>query len=171
MNPEKTLLFCFETGGRSFAFEVLDLLLVCRVLAITPLEGAADFFEGLVNLRGEVTPVLNLSMRLSLPAQEIGQQTRLVTVKTSAGNLSVKVDRVKGVLTVSSDSLTDAPSSTCDRFFKQVYKEPDLMIPVLNPDELLNLEELKRLRQSKVAPSLWITPSDISEAHSVPEIF
>jgi purine-binding chemotaxis protein CheW len=91
----------------------LDLVLeVDRVPRVTRVPGAPASLRGIVNLRGEIVPLLDLRAMLELPPPPAGSSGRLVVVRMPAGDspCALQVDALGGIALLDSGSLeTPAP--------------------------------------------------------------
>jgi purine-binding chemotaxis protein CheW len=94
--------------GRSFGIEVERVREVVRRLPITPVPRAAPAVAGLVNLRGQVVPVVDLRLRLGLPAGGAGV---IVVVAADEGPRGALADEVGDVIEVE-DEAFEPPAET-----------------------------------------------------------
>lgn len=74
---------------------------------ITRIPGAQDYFKGVINLRGEVIPVMSLKSRLGLPEEEYTSKARIIIVRPEpqAACVGLIVDEVKEVITLDAGSI------------------------------------------------------------------
>ena len=73
---------------------------------ITRVPKVANYLKGVINLRGEVIPVMSIRLKMGLPEDEITKATRIIILKLEQhGTIGVMVDEVKEVVTLSSDSV------------------------------------------------------------------
>lgn len=90
----------FSLGEQHFAVEVLKVQEVLRVPEILPLRGAAKAMIGLMNLRGQIVPVLDLAMRLGLPKQVPTESSRVIVLEENGDTLGLLVRAVADVLAI-----------------------------------------------------------------------
>ena len=74
--PREVLLFTLE--GQRYALPLEDVRELVRAVRLTPLPRAPAVVEGLLNLRGELLPVLDLRRRFRLPARRLSASDRKV---------------------------------------------------------------------------------------------
>jgi purine-binding chemotaxis protein CheW len=107
------------------------------------------FLEGVVNLRGDVLPVVDQRRRFDLPALESKSRRRLVVVRSERHRAGLIVDGVSDVLRVPARSVEPAPELTdqVGRLVRGVINLPtsQRMVLVLDPSELLTPAERGRL--------------------------
>ncbi|MGE5584889.1 MAG: chemotaxis protein CheW [Bacillota bacterium] len=84
----------FQLGRELYAVSISDVREIVRMQPITPVPSAPDYVEGVVNLRGQVIPVLNLARRLGIPVQPVTPATRIVVVQAGQDTIGMIVDSV-----------------------------------------------------------------------------
>lgn len=87
----------FDLGSQHYAIDSMCVREIIRMQAITKIPGAPACVEGVINLRGKVTPVLDLRKRLGLQANEESKETRIVVVEVEGQNVGLVVDGVSEV--------------------------------------------------------------------------
>ena len=94
-----------------FGIEVLNVQEVIREHDFTPVPLASHVVTGLMNLRGQIITIVDLRLRLGLPARDEGQQPMHMVVQTDAGPVSFAVDKIGDVVEVSSDTFEKPPGN------------------------------------------------------------
>ncbi|HOJ88596.1 MAG TPA: chemotaxis protein CheW [Pseudothermotoga sp.] len=89
-------VFVFEVGGQEMAFDVEHVSMVIEKPEITPVPRSKKTVLGVMNLRGRIVPVIDLSMLLGLESEQ--QDEKIVVVNWEEMEVSFLVNRVKGVL-------------------------------------------------------------------------
>jgi purine-binding chemotaxis protein CheW len=116
---------------------------------ITRLPKTPKFLEGVVNLRGNVLPVVDQRRRFDMPAQGGDARRRLVVVRTERHRAGLIVDGVSDVLRVATSALEPAPALTeqIARLVRGVInlEKSQRIVLVLDPAELLTPAERGRL--------------------------
>ena len=102
-------LACFEVKGQIYALEVACVREIVRIQEITPLPNAPALIEGVVDLRGAVIPVLDLSRVLSLGRGDDGMHARIIVLEIDQLVLGLWVDASTDVLTLDVNCLEDVP--------------------------------------------------------------
>jgi len=132
----------FKLAEERYAIEISAVREVIPLRDYTPLPGAPEFIFGLVNVRGEIIPVVNLKRLLGLPERGLSDRNRLVILQSPEIEFGILADLVTGIVAISPDSLqTDIGD------FKGMKGEfltgisPAGTI-ILNADNLLNPEYL-----------------------------
>ena len=116
---------------------------------IARLPKTPKFLEGVVNLRGDVLPVVDQRRRFDMPAPDQLDRRRLVVVRTERHRAGLIVDGVSDVLRVPKDSVEPPPDLTeqIARLVRGVINldESQRIVLVLDPKELLTPAEQERL--------------------------
>lgn len=105
---------------------------------ITRVAAAQDYFKGVINLRGEVIPVMSLKKRLGLPdEEEYSSKARIIIIKPEAQAASVGliVDQVKEVITLDTaniEKMSYDENDTKANYNAGVGKVEDDLIDLLN---------------------------------------
>jgi len=104
----------FFLGEKEYAVDIGSVREVIYGKKISPLPGAPDYFEGLIDLRGIVIPVIHLGKRLqvakgtSLPQGEGALSGHIIIVEIDHKKVGFIVDRVEDVVAIEKDSVQSA---------------------------------------------------------------
>ena len=103
---------------------------------ITRVPKVAGYLKGVINLRGEVIPVMSLRIKMDLSADEITKATRIIILKLEQhGTIGVIVDEVKEVVTLSTDEIekvTYDAKEERNSFLSGVGKHENELISILD---------------------------------------
>jgi len=99
-------LVVFDIEGQRYALPLNDVERVLPMVAVSPLPQAPAVVLGVINLHGQVIPVLDLRRRFGLPIRDYGLTTRLLVVRTDRRILALAVDEVFGVREVVQETIT-----------------------------------------------------------------
>ncbi|WP_048152937.1 chemotaxis protein CheW [Methanolacinia paynteri] len=98
----------FEIGGVQYALDINIAREIVEMMPITPVPRAPEHIAGIINLRGEITNILNLNYLMGLPpGGEVDNRKIIVLVSEAANgsNVGLIVDDVQSVLQVSEDDI------------------------------------------------------------------
>lgn len=101
----------FGVGVENYGVHIARIGEIAKPFDTTPVPRTADFVRGIGNVRGVVIPVVDLAMRLRLPATKMSRQTRTLIVRHEEELYGLVVDRVDGVLQIAPEDLEDAPGA------------------------------------------------------------
>ncbi|MBQ8596568.1 MAG: chemotaxis protein CheW [Lachnospiraceae bacterium] len=95
-----------KLGNEQYGIDIKYIDNIVRMQHITRVPKVADYLKGVINLRGEVIPVMSLRLKMDLPADEITKATRIIILKLEQhGTIGVIVDEVREVVTLSMDQI------------------------------------------------------------------
>ena len=100
----------FEVGAQTYCVPVSAVREIRGVTPPTPLPDAPPFVRGVINLRGQVMPVIDLSQRLGKGAAEDGPRQVIIVVENQTDVAGLLVDAVCDSFTVEADAINPPPS-------------------------------------------------------------
>ena len=101
-------LLLFTLDGQRFALPLAQVRETVRAVAITPLAGAPGVIEGIVDVRGTVTPVLDLRRRFGLPPRAVSPDEHLVLATAGSRPVALRVDQATDVVALPDEAVTPA---------------------------------------------------------------
>ena len=144
---EELIVLVFRLGDDEFAIPIDAVVEVAQVpLQITRVPKAPKFLEGVVNLRGEVLPVVDQRRRFDLPRLEKNAARRLMVIKTERHRAGLIVDSVSDVLRTDRDNVAPPPELTDEKTSRLVrgvinLEKANRIVLLLDPTELLTRAE------------------------------
>ena len=143
-------LVVFSLHNELYGVDINVVREIIRMQDLTNVPETSSFVEGVFNLRGAVTPVIDLRKRLDLIVNEVTTDTRIVVVDVKNQNIGVIVDRVDEVLRIKADSIepTSAIITASDSdYILGIAKLEDRLIILLDLEKALSEEALEIGRQ------------------------
>ncbi len=140
----ETQLVVFVLASEEFACNIADVREVLKMIRVTPLPRSLDFVEGVINLRGEVIPVIDLRKRFNLPAVERTDESRIIIVEVEERMVGLTVDSVSEVIRLSNKQIQEAPNQVAGEqtnLIMGVGKIDERMLIILNLERILTSEE------------------------------
>ncbi len=102
----------FEIAGQRYGLRGDTVRELLRAVAITPLPNSAAHVEGVINVRGQIVPVLDLRRWLGLPARAVEPSDHFVVVSANVKVFALRVDRALALTQLEADAGTvDSPGS------------------------------------------------------------
>jgi len=163
-NQNKNIqILTFALADHVMAFNVYDLAAVTRLLDITPVPRSADFFEGMINLRGKLAPVISLRKLFQFPHKEPDRKTCLIAAKGQEHTICFMVDSVDKFILVENEKLEKTPDLFFDKYIKNVYKDGKRLISILNAQKLIDAKEIKNIIDKKADTNLLMPKDETGE--------
>ncbi|MBQ8822634.1 MAG: purine-binding chemotaxis protein CheW [Lachnospiraceae bacterium] len=128
-------------GDEQYGIDIKYIDNIIRMQGITRVPKVPEYLKGVINLRGEVIPVMSARLKMFLPADEITRATRIIILKLEQhGTVGIIVDEVKEVVTLDSDHIEKVSydSNTENvNFITGIGKHNDELISLLDLNLLL----------------------------------
>ncbi len=140
----ETQLVVFNMENEEFACNINDVREVLKMIKVTPLPRSLDFVEGVINLRGEVIPVIDLRKRFGLDEAERTQENRIIIVEVEDRMVGLTVDSVTEVIRLANKHIQEAPQQVTDKrakLIKGVGKVNERMLIILDLEQILTSTE------------------------------
>ena len=101
----------FRLGDGEYGVPIGQIQEIDRSSKMTRVPRAADYMDGITNLRGEVIPVVNARKRFHLPQKETDERTRVIIMELGGIKTGLLVDSVREVLKLAKKDIAPPPSS------------------------------------------------------------
>lgn len=140
----------FKISEEDFGVEVSRIVEVLKRQKIYSLPELPDFLSGVITVRGEVIPLLDLRRRFGTQAP--AKKERIIVVRYDREKIGLLVDEIKEILSIANEDIVAPPSLF--KGLKRTYltglgKKDDRIIILLNIDNLLTSEEKLMLKESE----------------------
>lgn len=146
----QTLTFALK--GETYAVSIEAIKEIIEFPELTSVPMMPRFLRGVMNLRGSVIPVIDLTERFGLGRTEPGRRTCVVIFEVNAGDashtLGVMVDAVHEVLDVDPTQIDSAPefgAKVAAEFIRGMLRMPERIVIMLELDRVLSIDHLESL--------------------------
>lgn len=140
----ETQLVVFRMENEEFACNINDVREVLKMVRITPLPRSLEFVEGVINLRGDVIPVIDLRKRFGLSEADLTDDSRIIIVEVEERMVGLIIDSVSEVNRLSNKQIQDAPERVAGgktNLIMGVGKVDERLLIILNLNRILTSEE------------------------------
>jgi len=145
----------FSLGEELFGVEVTRTREILSLTPVTKVPQTPDYLLGVINLRGQVVPVVDMRLKLGLPAGDETEDTCIIVVDVQVDGEAITVgalaDAVREVLDIRSDQIEPPPrlgSRLNTEFINGMGKIDEQFMILLNIDRIFNSEELAFVQDS-----------------------
>ena len=138
----------FQLGNEEYGIDILKVQEINRVTEITKIPQSPDFVEGVINLRGNVIPIIDLRKRFHMPEREHDKQTRIVVGEIDGRTVGFIVDAVSEVIRLPANTVEPPPSIVSDeksQYISGVGKLEDRLLMLLDIDKILTGTDKEKL--------------------------
>lgn len=123
-----------------FGINIQYIQNIVRMTSITRVPNVPDYIKGVINLRGEIIPIVSLRMKLDLEPDEITSQTRIIIVNVEDKLVGLFVDEVLEVLVLDDSRIDKQAKDDMDKKSKYIYgvgKLKDRLISLFNVEQII----------------------------------
>lgn len=113
-DPSVREYVAFRLADQDFCIDISAVREIRGWSPTTPMPRTPDYISGLINLRGTVIPILDLSLRFGFCKTETTPRHVIIVVQIDNQSVGLLVDGVSDILTVSADSLQPTPEVGAD---------------------------------------------------------
>ncbi len=141
-------IVCFKIGSEEYGIEILKVQEILKLPKITKLPKSADFILGVIDLRGKVIPIIDLSSRFGNKRAQSLENKRAVVVDIKGKQVGLAIDAVSHVVKVESDNIEPPPpivKGISGRYIIGIAKLTEGFVIILDIDQIFSQEELRAL--------------------------
>lgn len=135
-----------QIGNEKYGIDIGYIDNIVRMQKITRVPKAQSYFKGVINLRGEIVPVMSIRKKMGLEDDVITDASRIIILKVEEkGSLGVVVDQVREVITLNTaeiDKTAVGARNVKDTFINGIGK---------NGEELISLFEISAILEEREA--------------------
>lgn len=142
MSPaeDRRELIAFRIGEQEFCVDIRAVREIRGWTPATPLPHSPAYVRGVINLRGAVLPIIDLSSRLALGTAEPSARHVIIVARVGLRTVGLLVEAVSDILTISDEMIQATPDIACEvvrSFVKGVIPVDGRMISLIALDGLL----------------------------------
>lgn len=139
----------FRLHEELYAFAIMNVKEILEYGNVTQVPMMPDFIQGVINLRGEVVPVINLARRFGMESPPITKRSCVIIIEVENGDqhqdLGVMVDIVSEVLEIPASDMRSSPAFGArirTDFIRNMGKLGDDFVIILDENKVLSVNEL-----------------------------
>ncbi|HEO64825.1 MAG TPA: chemotaxis protein CheW [Spirochaetes bacterium] len=144
-------LVTFILANEKYGIDIMQTQEIIKIEKMTPIPNALDFVEGVINLRGNVIPIIDLKKRFNLIGGE-EQNKGIIVVRLDDMVLGVMIDGVSKVISIPSSHILPPPpvvSGIGREYITGVGKDDqEKLLIILDINKLLSFEEIEMIRET-----------------------
>ncbi len=129
----------FNLGGEEYSVDISVVREIIRMVDLTRIPKLPEFIEGVINLRGQITTVIDLRKRFEMEPV-VSDNNRIIIVDLKGEPIGIIVDSVSEVMTVPTGQIDDMPSikhAQTQEYLKGICKVDDRILILLDLDKIL----------------------------------
>lgn len=141
---ETTQFIVVKFDHEQYGINIKYIQNIVRMLHVTRVPNAPAYIKGVINLRGEIIPVMSVRQKFELKDDEYTNSTRIIIVKVDGHAIGLLVDEVLEVIQLSGDHIEKIVRDTTEekaRFVYAVGKVEEELVTLLNIEALIGVDE------------------------------
>lgn len=139
---DEVQLVCFSIAEEEYGVDIYRVQEINRVVSVTALPEMPPYIQGIINLRGNVIPVIDLRYRLGFPSHDEDKDTRIMVLDYNNALVGLTVDSVTKVLRVSRSTMEPIPRQASTQgadFLEGIIRLDDRLIMVIDCRKVVEL--------------------------------
>jgi purine-binding chemotaxis protein CheW len=147
---EEIQLVVFKLNNEEYGVEISQVREIIKMTKITNIPRAPPFLEGVINLRGQITAVMDLKKRLGLKGRAEGEKARIIIGEIGDIVMGMIVDSVSEVLRIEVKNIDPTPSISTEieaEYIRGVGKVGDRLIILLDIEKILTPKEVAQVKE------------------------
>jgi purine-binding chemotaxis protein CheW len=148
LSGERVQVVSFHLGSEEYGVDISQVQEIIRMVEITHVPRAPRFMEGVINLRGQLIPIIDLRTRFAMPRVEQTKSTRIVVTEIGSKKVGIIVDSVSEVINIPIEQVEDAPDMIAGvgtEYIQGVGKVGERLIILLDLTMVITGEEKAQL--------------------------
>ena len=138
----------FILDRKQYAINLENVIKVNQIVNISAIPKGPEYLLGLINVHGQITPVVNLRHLLGLKNRQMKLMDQLIIIKTRQLELAFVVDQVSDIIPAHDENSMPADHLLPEaRFFELIIKDQNDFILAINPEALLTPNEMNKLNK------------------------
>jgi purine-binding chemotaxis protein CheW len=140
----------FKLGEETFGIGITMVVEILNIQKIYSLPELPDFLSGVITVRGEVIPLLDLRRRFGIKSTE--KKELIIVVRYDSEKIALLVDEIKEIITLAPEEITAPPAifrGLKKKYLTGLGKKDERIVILLNIDYLLTSEEKIMLKDSE----------------------
>ncbi len=136
-NPLKLIVFTLDR--QYYGLQLQYIAKVLRAVEITPVPKAANFLSGVVNMHGEIIPVIDIRRLMGMPTKSLDLADRFIVINVHSRTMIIAVDDVKSVMDY---AMSQVETTQNENHIKTIIKQDNNLIFVLDLEKLLSYNDV-----------------------------
>ena len=112
-------LVTFQLGEELYGVNIMDVKEIVKIQSVRPIPNAPYYVEGIINLRGEIIPIINLHKRFHIKKMDVSEDSLadendggFIILDIEGNKIGIIIDRIARVVPVEGDDIKPDRKST-----------------------------------------------------------
>lgn len=130
-DSQRDLFLTFHLHQEDYGIAINHVTEIIGIQNITKIPNMPTEVKGVINLRGQVIPVMDVRLRFCLPSRDYDERTCVIVVKVNEHSTGLVVDRVKDVVEIAAEQIEPLPCGNRDQGCIQGLGKVDSTVKIL----------------------------------------
>jgi purine-binding chemotaxis protein CheW len=147
---DETQLVIFKLGDEEYGVNIMQVKEIIRMVAINKVPQVPQFVEGIISLRGEILPIIDLREKFGIPKKENSRSTRILVINLDSTTIGGIVDEVTEVLRIQNSAIKPSPpviKGVNSDYLLGIGQIGGRIIILLDLARILNTSEVIRIKE------------------------
>lgn len=138
----------FKLGQEEYGVNIVQVQEIGDYAEPVHVPNTPDFVEGVMNLRGEIIPIVNLKKKFNLPVEELTENARTMVINVGSKRIGFTVDDASEVLALDESSIDPAPEiivGNDKKYIVGIGKLKDRILIMLDLNALFSNDEKQQI--------------------------
>ncbi len=140
----------YKLAGDDYGVDIMKVKEISEYKQSIKVPKTPEFVDGIINLRGDITPIIDLKKRFNLEDKGITSDTRIIVINIKDKQVGFIVDEASQVLRISEEDIEPAPELVAGidkKYISGVGKLDDRIIIILDLEYILSDDEKKEIQK------------------------
>ena len=145
----------FVLGQEIYALDILTVKEIRSYAPVTPIANAPNYVKGVLNLRGDIVPILDLRMKFDVGTPTYDEFTIVIMLHIQTRIIGIVVDEVSDVFTVDSSTIQPPPEFGIgfdNTYLEGLIEANGLMTIIVNINKLMTSSDIGIFTQIDIQP-------------------
>jgi len=141
-------IVCFKIGNEEYGIDILRVQEILKLPNVTKLPGSLSYILGVIDLRGKVIPIVDLSERFGISSLNENLDKRSIVVEILGKQVGLAIDSVSHVVRVNSVDIDPPPpvvKGIAGKYIVGIAKLKESFVVILDINQIFSQEELLKI--------------------------
>ena len=148
-------LVTFQLGEELYGVNIMDVKEIVKIQSVRPIPNAPYYVEGIINLRGEIIPIINLHKRFHIKKMDVSEDSLadendggFIILDIEGNKIGIIIDRIARVVPVEGEDIKPPPQMLCGigtEYIHGVVRQDSSYLIILDTRRLFNPKELQKI--------------------------
>lgn len=142
-DTQKGRFLTFTLGNEYYGIDIIDVTEIVGIQPITVVPELPEFIKGIINLRGKITPVIDMRLKFNKKTIDYNDRTCIIVTEVNNQSIGIIVDAVSEVVTIDDDAIVPPPNmnTSNNKYIKNIGKTQDLVVLIIDCQKIFTEDQ------------------------------